>query len=285
MRSTPQVLPSPATHEVAATERALNALRGMLAAGRLSASGTLAGWPVLLGRSVFYIVAIFILAALWDKVAAERVPGALRLPASGLVLYVGVTEWIMMSSPALHLRLEDEIRSGALEAHLLRPKPYLAQKIAETLGGLLARGGVIGAAAILLLLVSGRAIPSPVALASIAVLGVGGGTITVLLYAATGLAAFWVRRILPVYLIVQKMLFLLGGLFAPVSLYPRWLAWLSAESPFGAALYGPGQQVLTPSAELFWRTLGLQCAWIAILAGLCALIWRAGLRKVLRQGV
>jgi ABC-type uncharacterized transport system permease subunit len=263
----------------------LNSLRGMLATARMGAAGTLAGWPVLLGRGVFYVVAMCVLAALWDKVAAERVPGAMHLPAGGLVLYVGVTEWIMMSSPAIHLRLEDEIRSGALEAHLLRPKAYLAQKIAETLGGLMARGGVIGAAAIVLLITSGRAAPAPLSLVAIFVLGLGGGTIGVLLLAATGLSAFWVRRVLPVYLIVQKMMFLLGGLFAPVSLYPRWLADLAAASPFGAALYWPGVQALTPSAALFWRSLGLQLVWIVLLSGLAAAIWGAGLRKILKHGV
>jgi ABC-2 type transport system permease protein len=261
------------------------ALRGALASARMGAAGTLAGWPVLLGRGGFYVVAMGVMAALWDTVAGQRVPGALALPAGGLVIYVGVTEWIMMSIPAIHLRLEDDIRSGALETHLLRPKAYLAQKVAETGGGLAARGGVIAAAAVLLLLASGRTAPSAFAFAAIAVLGFGAGVVTVLLYAVTGLSAFWIRRTLPVYLIVQKMLFLLGGLFAPVSFYPPWLRELSEASPFAAALYWPGVQALTPSAPLFWRAVGLQMFWIAALSALAALVWGAGLRKVLKQGV
>lgn len=264
---------------------ALNAFHGLGAAARMGAAGTLAGWPVLLGRGGFYIVAMSILAALWDKVAAERVPHALVLPAGGLVIYVGVTEWIMMSTPAIHLRLEDDIRSGALETHLLRPKLYLVQKIAETVGGLAARTSVIGLAAAALLLFSGRAAPSPAALAYILILGLVGGVIIVLLYAVIGLCAFWIRRTMPVYLIVQKLLFLLGGLFAPVSFYPRWTAKVSEASPFAAALYWPGVQALNPSAALFWRALGLQLIWVGLLAGLAALVWSAGLRKVLRQGV
>jgi ABC-type uncharacterized transport system permease subunit len=264
---------------------ALNSLRGLLAAARMGAAGTLAGWPVLLGRGGFYVVAMSILAALWDKVAAERVPHALVLPAGGLVIYVGVTEWIMMSTPAIHLRLEDDIRSGALEVHLLRPKLYLAQKIAETIGGLGARTSVIALAAAILLLISGRDVPTAAAFTDIAVLGLVGGVIIVLLYAVTGLCAFWVRRTMPVYLIVQKMLFLLGGLFAPVSFYPRWMAGVSEASPFAAALYWPGVQALHPSALLFWRALGLQLIWIGLLSVLAALVWSAGLRKVLRQGV
>jgi ABC-2 type transport system permease protein len=136
-----------------------------------------------------------------------------------------------------------------------------------------------------LLLVSGGAPPSVAAFVYIAVLGLVGGVIIVLLYVATGLSAFWVRRTMPIYLIVQKMLFLLGGLFAPVSFYPGWMAQVSEASPFAAALYWPGVQALTPSAPLFWRALGLQLIWIGLLSVLAALVWRAGLRKVLRQGV
>ena len=280
MKSTPQPI-----SRTSATASALNALRGMAAAARMGAAGTLAGWPVLLGRGTFYVVAMCILAALWDKVAAERIPGALALPAGGLVIYVGVTEWVMMSSPAIHLRLEDDIRSGALETHLLRPKLYLTQKIAETIGGLSARGGGIALAAVVLLIASGRPAPSAPALTAVAVLGLGGGVIGVLLLALAGLSAFWVRRTLPVYLIVQKLLFLMGGLFAPVSFYPGWMARICEASPFAAALYWPAVQALTPSAALFWGALALQLIWIGLLSGLAAIIWRAGLRKVLRQGV
>lgn len=279
MRSTPPVIDRPCRGGAA------HALRSALASARLGAAGTLAGWPVLLGRGVFYVVAVGILAALWARVAADRVPGALRLPPGGLVLYVGVTEWLAMSTPAIHLRLEDDIRSGGLETHLLRPKLYLAQKIAETLGGMGARAGVIGVVALALLALSGRAALTPLAMAAIVVLGLMGGTIIVLLYAIAGLTAFWVRRTIPAYLILQKGLFLLGGLFAPVTFYPRWFADLSEASPFAAALYWPAVQALTPSAALFGRALMLQAAWIAILSALAAVIWRAGLRKVLSQGV
>ena len=282
MRSMPQALEAPTPIHVAPW---FNSLRSALASARLGAAGTLAGWPVLLGRGVFYIVAVCILAALWDRVGADRVPGALRLPPGGLVLYIGVTEWIMMSAPAIHLRLEDDIRSGALESHLLRPKLYLAQKVAEALGGLAARAGVIALAALALLAVSGRTAPTPAAFLAITVLGLLGGALTVLIYTVAGLTAFWLRRTIPIYLILQKGLFLLGGLFAPISFYPHWLARLGEASPFAAALYWPAVQALTPSAGLFWRALGLQLVWIALLAGAAAAIWSAGLRKVLRQGV
>jgi hypothetical protein len=57
----------------------------------------LANWPILMGRSLFYLVCMAVLSALWSKVAMQRLPGALAANATGFALYVGVTEWITLS--------------------------------------------------------------------------------------------------------------------------------------------------------------------------------------------
>lgn len=246
-----------------------------------------ANWPILMGRALFYLIAVVVLTGLWDKVAAQRLAGTLAssLPPGGLTLYFGATEWIMLSITAIHLRLEDDIRFGFLEPQLLRPKPYLLQKIAEALGDTLARMLGIGAAALLALLLSHRAAPPPIAFVYVALLGMFGAAIGVLLYAIVGLCAFWVRRVLPPYLIMQKSLFLLGGLFAPISLYPSWFYHVAVATPFAANLFLAGNQMIAPSVRGFAEALASQIAWLAILAALIALLWRAALRKVLREGV
>ena len=90
---------------------ALPAFERALAVGRMGAVASLAGRAVLLGRGVFYLLVIALLATFWDRVAAEHQPGTLAplLPAGGLAVYVGVTEWITLSVPAIHLHLEDDI--------------------------------------------------------------------------------------------------------------------------------------------------------------------------------
>ncbi|MEJ0028759.1 MAG: ABC-2 family transporter protein [Rhizomicrobium sp.] len=247
----------------------------------------LANWPVLMGRALFYLVAMLVLSALWDKVAAQRLPGTLAhlLPPDGLTLYIGVTEWIALSIAAIHLRLEDDIRFGMLEPHLLRPKPYLVQKFAEAMGDSLGRLIGIGAAALVALALSGRALPPAVAFVYIAILGVFGTAVGMLMMTLVGLSAFWVRRVLPPYLIMQKALFLLGGLFAPISLYPAWFYHAAVVTPFAATLFLAGDQAIAPSLAGFARGLIAQGVWIAVLSGLVALVWRGGLRKVLREGV
>lgn len=267
--------------------RVADAAAAFAAAYRVGLAAAVAGAPVLVGRAIFYGVCLMVLVAFWDKVGAHRVAGTFgaRLPLGGMALYVGVTEWITLSSPAVHLKLEDDIRSGALEPHLLRPKPYLVQLLAGQAGGMTARLAVLGAAGLLLLALSGRPWPAGFGLVYVAVLGVIGAAIGLLLLTLVGLSAFWLRRVLPALLIVQKLLFLLGGLFAPIGFYPGWLHALAAASPFAASLAFAGQAALTPSAADFARALAAQALWFAALSLAVALIWRAGLAKLLKGGV
>lgn len=258
-------------------------LAAAFAAFRVGAGQMATGWQVLAGRCLFYVLIMTILSALWDKVAAEQVAGAIAMPGD-LTLYVGATEWITLSLPAIHTKFEDEIRGGLLEPHLLRPKPYLVMALAQSLGGALVRMAAMGATGIAMLLISGRALPPTEALGYLAVLGVLGLMVGMLLYAIAGLGAFWARRVLPFQLVIQKLMFLLGGLFAPISLYPTWLRAVGEASPFAAHLYWAGAQVLQPSFAMFLRGVGWQVLWIAILSLVCLLLWRAGLAKVLREG-
>lgn len=254
------------------------------AALRVGAGETLAASPVLAGRCVFFVILLLVLSALWDKVAAEQLPGTLAyaLPAGGLALYIGATEWVTLSLPATHLRLEDDIRSGGLEPHLLRPKSYLIQVLSQNLGAAFVRLAALGITALALLAASGRAWPPAEAFPRLLVLGVLGVVVGVLLYALAGLMAFWARRVLPFQLVIQKLMFLLGGLYAPVTLYPPLMEAIAKASPFAAHLYWPAAMTMAP--ELFLIGLGWQLLWIGVLSAACTAIWRAGLAKVLRRG-
>jgi ABC-2 type transport system permease protein len=147
---------------------------------------------------------------------------------------------------------------------------------------MLVRMAVTGAAALAMLTVSGRAWPPLPAFAALILLGPLGGAIGLLLFTIAGLSAFWVRRTVPAFLILQKMLFLLGGLFAPVTLYPAWLMRLAVASPFAAHMYWPASLTITPTVAVMAAAFTAQLVWIGLLSALAALIWRAGLRKVLR---
>jgi ABC-type uncharacterized transport system permease subunit len=258
--------------------------RSACAMARIGAATTLSARAVLLGRALFYLLVMLILGMFWDTVATEHASDALPLPTD-IVLYVGIAEWITLSVPAIHLRLEDDIRSGAIEAHLLRPIPYLLGQISETVGGMAVRLGVLGVGGVVAMLAFSLSGPPVVAWPLVVVLALLGGTVHVMLVAIAGLTTFWVRRSLAAYLIMQKLIFLLGGLFAPVTLYPAWLARIAEFSPFAASLYWPALIALEHDAATVLTAFISVVAWIAILALLCGCIWRAGMRRLLTRGV
>ena len=169
------------------TREAFADLRAAAGAFRLGLTGAFAAWPALAGRVAFYAVCLMVLGAFWGKVGASRLPGTLatRLPPGGLGPYVGVTEWIVISVVTVQLRFEDEVRSGALEARLLRPRSWGLLLIAEAAGGTAARMVAIAPAALALLVLSGLW-PGPQALARTALLAVGGAVLTLLVYALVG---------------------------------------------------------------------------------------------------
>jgi len=283
MRSTP--LWTAEAARPAWTREALADLRAAASAFRLGLTGAFAAWPALVGRVAFYAVCLMVLGAFWSKVGAARLPGTLaaRLPASGLAPYIGVTEWIVISTVAVQLRFEDEVRSGVLEARLLRPRSWALLLIAEAAGGTAARMIAIAPAALALLLVA-DVWPGVEAVVRTVLLAIGGVVLALLAYALVGLSAFWVRRVLPAALIVQKLMFLLGGLFAPISLYRGWLHTLAVASPFAGQLGFPGQAILGMSWADFARALAAQVAWTIVLAAIVALVCRAGVAKTLREG-
>lgn len=258
-------------------------LDSFLVALVLGARQTAAGWQILAGRCLYFVLLMVVISALWDKVTADQVVGAVRLPGD-LALYVGATEWITLSIPAFHSILEGEIRSGRLETHLLRPKAYFPLSLAQAYGGSLVRLGALGLTGLAMLAVSGRTWPPLEGFAFLAVLGLGGLAVGLLLYALAGLAAFWTRRVLPFQLVIQKLMFLLGGLFAPVTLYPAWLSDFSQGTPFAAHLYWAGRQMLEPSLSTFLQGLVWQGVWIGLLTMACAGLWSAGEARVLREG-
>jgi ABC-2 type transport system permease protein len=263
-----------------------NVAASTFAAARLGAAQALAAWPVLIGRVMFYLLILVVLSALWDKVAAEQVtPLARMLPNGGLAIYIGVTEWVTLSIIAIERRLEDDIRNGGLEPYLLRPQSYLPQRVAPAIGEAAVRLVVLGAAGLAAIAISGRPLPTVGVFLALIVLGSLGCVVGTLLYVLVGLAAFWMRRVLPAMLIVQKLSFLLGGLLAPISLYPDWLFSIAKATPFGAHLYWVAVQTMAPSARLFWIGIGWQILWSMVLGALCTAVWRAGLRKALREGL
>lgn len=211
----------------------------------------------LLSRALFYALVLFIFDRVWSK---------LGLRGSGYVWYLAVTEWVLLSQPRLFQEIERDVRSGEIAYQLTRPTSYLGVRLSEAAGELALSMAWLGAVGLLMATLLHGGLPArPVGLLFAVVLGVLAGGVLLLCSALIGLLAFWLEDVSPLYWLWQKAMFVLGGMFVPLALYPEWLRLIALWLPFSALISGPGSMVVDPDPKIF-ALLGLKLVGCALLA-------------------
>ena len=218
----------------------------------------------LYGRMLFFAVILGVFSSLWRAVAAAGMPIAAdpRL----LVWYLATTEWIILSAPPVHAELQESIRRGDVVCRLGRPVSYVGAAFAEALGLLAVRAPALAATAWVCAFAFTGWIPPLMPLAATLPLGFAAAALIAAMYLWIGLLAFWLEDVSPVFWVVQKLLFVFGGLMLPIELYPRAMQIAAAWTPFPVMLAGPGSFVLRQSSSN-WLTVALdQSAWAGAIA-------------------
>lgn len=233
----------------------------------------------LAGRLMLFSLPVLIFATIWRATPLTE----LEPDADRLGWYVMVTEAIIFSVGFVFREIEEDIRTGAIEAALTRPLDYVLARVAEEIGGTVFRVLVFLAYGTVLAALATDRIPFGWEITPwVAVTGVLGAILALLFQVVIGLSTVWVGTPAPVYWIWQKLVFVFGGLFIPLTLYPDWLRTLSEATPFAAILYRPASLVLggDPLVAIGWQIL-----WIAVASVFVVAISVAATRRFVREGV
>ena len=243
---------------------------------RIAAIQTASERAELYGRMVFVAVILGVFSALWRAVGETGMP--VDADPAALVWYLAATEWILLSPPMVHIVIEGDVRRGDIAYQLQRPYSYLGAIAAQGLGAIAVRAPVTGLAVVVCGFGFTGRLPSPEAFVSLIPLGLVAMSLVYLLYVVTGLTAFWIDDVSPVFWVGQKLLFILGGLMMPLSIYPEWLQRLAALTPFPFVLAGPASAMLGGPAmaigELVWR--------LALWTGATALVAHVVFQRAVR---
>ncbi|MBT3785181.1 hypothetical protein HOF92_09400, partial [bacterium] len=99
-----------------------------------------------------------------------------------------------------------------------------------------------------------------------------------------GLMAFWLEEtwILRVILIIVAQF--LSGAILPLELYPKWVQSALLYTPFPYLTYLPAR-VFMGDSGLFLSSLLVVGFWTLIMAGICTLVWKRGLRLYTAAGM
>jgi viologen exporter family transport system permease protein len=203
---------------------------------------------------------------------------------NALVWYLATTEWILLSVPPIHLEIQEEIRRGDITYRLGRPASYLIAEFAMGLGLLALRLPLMGVTAFACAFAFTGWIPPLGAFAMVVPFGVVAAALLTALYLGIGLLAFWLQDITPVYWVWQKLMFVLGGLMLPLTLYPAIVQRVATLTPFPALLAWPasfmlGLGAVTPGA------LGLHLLiWSGVTALALYLMFRRAVTEVTING-
>src|SRR5688572_15940944 len=260
----------------------MTALRKYLAFARIAALRAARARGELYGRMVFVVVILGVFSALWKAVGEAGMPIAVEMAA--LVWYLAVTEWILLTPAPAYVDIEADVRRGDVAYQLARPASYLGAAMAQGVGALVVRAPVLAVTCFVCAFgVTGR-MPDPRSFAYVVPFGISAMVLIHALYVLTGLAAFWLGDVSPLFWVWQKLLFVLGGLMLPLALYPEWMQRVAYATPFPSLLAGPASFVLGARSGDAWTLASRLVLW-AVLIGCGALgLFRRAVRNLQLNG-
>jgi ABC-2 type transport system permease protein len=219
----------------------------------------------VLAGSFFYALILFVFVQLWTTLAGSGHFAIEGLGARELVWYMVVTEGIMLGRARIEQETDEEVKTGSIAYLIGRPCHYVLFKFAVYWGDTLLRLIInVAVGSLVALIAVGPPRFDQAHLLQVVVSAVLAFSLNFFMVMCISLAAFWVEDTMPFRWIYSKLLFILGGLFAPMEVYPAAVARLARALPFSYMLYAPARLFVQYDTALFWRIVVAQVGWIII---------------------
>lgn len=194
----------------------------------------------------------------------------------GIFFYAGVADTI-----------RERITQGQISTDLIRPvEPlllWLSEDIGNAVSALLTKGLPLLACGFLL---AGPVLPSsPEAFILFLPACALAYLILWLMTALVAMIAFWTVELGQLNMVKNALVGVLSGSFVPIWFFPEWFGEICAWLPFVYTYQGAlGIFVGRTSGAEALRVIGLQAAWVLLLAGFLIVLWRKARGNVLVQG-
>lgn len=258
------------------------ALQKYVAVLRVSVANNLAYLMEVFFRALLLVVLVFILGQLWKATFSAR--GATVLSGfsiSDMLWYLVAAETIAMSLPPLTRRIDQEVRSGQLAYLLGRPCNYVFYNFAQYLGERLVRlaiNGVVGA--VLALIFVGLPHFAWTGILAWPLVTFLALSIDFVAYFSIGLLAFWTEETSSFALIFSRLTLVLGGVLAPLEIFPEPLRSIAQALPFSTILYGPSRTLVHFELDQFIRLLEQQIITLAVGSLILLAVYQFAIRRV-----
>jgi ABC-2 type transport system permease protein len=182
-------------------------------------------------------------------------------------------------------QIQEEVKDGTLAYNLLRPYSYVLFQVSRSMGESLVKMLPILAEGFVLAFLFVGPLPNYLAALPFGlILIVGGLLLNTLWHVNIGLLAFWFEEVSPFLWILQKFIFILGGLFFPINFFPGWLQGICKYLPFAYSAYWPAYTMVDFSTARFFSALAGTVCYLAILLLISSLLFGLARKRVHVQG-
>ena len=237
-------------------------------------------------RCSFLAVILFIFLRLWKVVYAasgsDRV-GGMTLPQ--MVWYLVVTEAIYLSAPRVASEVDEDVRTGRLAVHLIRPLSYVGGHLSRAMGDRVVRFAInFTVGSMLALALVG---PIPITASGVVMFLVTLPAAFLLDFLGMfliGLCAFWLESTAGLALIYTRTVMMFGGMFLPLAIYPALLQPVLKALPFASMLSAPGVMFVNPSLLLLKESILIQGAAVAVFTLMVGVIQFVAMQRLFSNG-
>jgi len=259
-------------------------LRKYIVIARISFQNAVTYRASTFSRFGFYTLFIYVFMNLWRAIYRE---GSVHgYTYRQMVWYLILTEFITFSCGTGILgAMNGDVKSGAIAYQLGRPTHYVLYQFANSMGQILLNLISFGVLAVSLGFLFVGPLPT-FRLAGLPPLILSVFVSIVLNYfflMLIGLSAFIMEENFALYLIYQKINFMLG-MFLPVEFLPAWLQPVAKNLPFSYVYWAPAKIFVDYSPALFWELAPRQAAWAAAAAALTFMGYRFSVRRLQVNG-
>jgi len=257
-------------------------IRKYIAVLQVSIASHLAYIAEVFFRALLLVVLVFILAQLWKTTFGTRGVKTLSgFSIADLIWYLIIAEAIAISLPTLTRSIDQEVRSGQLAYLLGRPCNYVLYHFAQYLGERLVRFVInLLVGIVLALILVGLPHVTWMGIVALPLVTFLALCIDFTAYMTIGLLAFWTENTDSFALIFSRLTLVLGGVLAPLEIFPQPLRSIAQALPFSAILYGPSRTLVHFEFDRFVALLEQQVLMITIGSLILLAVYQIAIRRV-----
>lgn len=258
----------------------MKSLRKKLAIVQLFVKNSAMHRANIITGAVIFSVYIFVFASLWEYMGSDVQVAGYSLQQ--MIWYLICTEFIMVACRTnIFSQITMDVKSGNIAYLVNRPVNYISYNLASSFGGNLISVMIYAVISVCLGVALSSSLPSLTLSAVLPVLLslLLGIFIQLYMQVCIGLSALYLGESTAVFLIYQKLVFLLGG-FLPTTILPQWLQKLSALLPFQYVAGVPAKLFVSFSWTDFFQLVGAQVIYLGIIVLFTMALTKRGMRKL-----